>query len=117
MNTTAAVVETVHNAHALVPAARSEAKDYTQYQSWLARGIEFTRKRVLRGFHVEAGVGTIGAVIDAVAYPNAVNDRHLLVNTIHLTAFGPHLYSFILKAGKNSLRDVESTVQSTVQSH
>lgn len=114
MNATAGVVETVHNAHALMPAARSEAKDYTQYQSCLAQGIEFTRQRVLRGFRVEAGVGTIGAVVDAVVNPNAVDDRKYLVNSIHLTAFSPYPDSFLLKAGKNSLSDVESPVQSTV---
>jgi len=103
MSATASAVETLHNARAPMPGARGEDEDYTHYQSPLAQGIESSREQALRGFHLNAGVGTIGAVVNAVAYPSAVDDRKLLVNDIHLTAFSPYLDSFILQAGKNSL--------------
>ena len=112
MNATAALVETVHNARAPMPGARGEDEDYTHYQSRLAQGIESTREQALGAFHANAGVGTIGAIVNAVAHPYAIDDRKLLVKAVHLTEFSPYLDSFILKAGKGSLSAVEHTAQS-----
>jgi hypothetical protein len=82
MHATAAAVETVHNAHAPMPGARGEDEDYTHYQSQLAQGIESIREQALRGFHTHAETGAIGAILDAIAHPNAVNDRKLLVRPV-----------------------------------
>jgi hypothetical protein len=89
MRATAAAVETVHNTCARMPGARGEGEDYTHYQSPLAQGIESAREQALRGFHASVGVDAIGAIVNAVAFPSAVDDRWLLVNDIKLTASSP----------------------------
>lgn len=111
MRATAAAVETVHNARAPMPGARGEDEDYTHYQSRLAQGIESAREQALRGPHANAGIGTIGAIVNAVAHPNAVDDRKLLVKAVHLAGVIPYIDSLLLEAGKSSLSDVESTAK------
>ena len=111
MNATAAVVETVHNARAPMPRARGEDEDYTHYQSRIAQGIESTREQALRGFQANAGFGTIGAVVNAVAHPYAIDDRKLAVKAVHITEFRPCLDSLIFKAGKNYLSVIVPTEQ------
>ena len=115
MRDIAAAVETVHNACVPMPAARSEDENYTHYQSWFAQRIESTREQALRGFHANLGVGTIRAVVNAVAHPNAADDSKVLVEAVHLTEFNPYIYSFILKVGKSSLSVVECTASPLLQ--
>ena len=64
-------------------------------------------EQALRGFHATASFSTIGAVV----HPYAIDDRKILVKAIQTTKFSPHLDSFTLKAGKNSLSVVEPTTQ------
>jgi len=111
MHTTAVAVETVHNARAPMPGARGEDEDYSHYQSRLAQDIESIREQALRGFHTHAGVGAIGAILDAIANPRAIDDRKLLVKAVHPTTFSPYPNSFLPKAGKGSLFDFEPTGQ------
>lgn len=101
MHAAAAAVETVHNARAPMPGARGEDEDYTHYQSRLAQGIESIREQALRGFHTHADVGAIDAILNLITYPNAIDDRKLLVKPVHPTAFSPRPdVSFIHKLEK-----------------